>query len=92
MSCVYLYELCKLYELCNLCKLYGLCKSYELCKLYEYFMNWLKSLEITWFFFSKNLIFFLLIYKDGKSKLQKRKYWEKILKQYAAEPIFKGKE
>ena len=33
-----------------------------------------------------------LIYKDGKSELQKRRCWEKILEQYAKEPIFKDKE
>ena len=32
------------------------------------------------------------MYKGGKLKLQKRKYRDKILKQYAKEPIFKGKE
>ena len=41
-----------------------------------------------------NIIFlfkyFQWIYKDRKRKLQKRKYWEKIFKQYAKEPILKG--
>ena len=33
----------------------------------------------------------MLICKDGKLRLQKWKYWEKILKQYGKGPIFKGK-
>ena len=33
-----------------------------------------------------------LTYKNEKSKLQKWKYWEKIKRQYAKEPIFEGKE
>ena len=33
----------------------------------------------------------MLIYKDGKLRLQKWKYWEKILKQYGKGPIFKDK-
>ena len=35
---------------------------------------------------------FSLIYKNGKSKFWKRRYWQKILKEYAKEPIFEGKE
>ena len=76
------------YELCKLCKL---C---ELCKLYELFMNRLKSLKITWICFKYNIYCFQeffkkfpWIYKDAK-----RKYWQKILKQYAKEQIFTGKE
>ena len=44
------------------------CRLYELCKSYEYFYE---SLKITSFFVFK---MFLLIYKDGKPKLWKRKY------------------
>ena len=33
----------------------------------------------------------LWIDKDGKSKLQKLKYWDKMLKLYAKGSIFKGK-
>ena len=62
------------------------CRLYELCKSYEYFYE---SLKITSFFVFK---MFLLIYKDGKPKLWKRKYWEKIVKKYVKEPIFKSKE
>ena len=35
---------------------------------------------------------FLLIYKDGKPKLYKRKYWERMLKNFAKEPILKGQK
>ena len=37
--------------------------------------------------FKKNL----WIYMDGKSKLQKRKYWEKIPKQYVKKQVLKVK-
>ena len=56
----------------------------------------LKSVEIAWniifFVFEQNWFFFVNIYKDGKSKPCKRKYWQEILKQYVKEPSFKGKE
>ena len=48
------------------------CRLYELCKLHEYFMNHLKSVEISWnviFFVFKNVEFFSWIYKYEKSKL-----------------------
>ena len=57
-------------------------------------MNRLKSFEIAWnhlVFIFKKFGIFLFIYQDGKSII-KRKYWEKILKQYVKEPIFTGKE
>ena len=50
-------------------------------------LNCLKSLA-----FSKKNFFFLLLYKDGKTKLLKRKYSKKILKKYEKKPISKGKE
>ena len=50
------------------------------------FMNRLKHL----FFLSKKIEFFLLIYKDGKPKLWKWEYWEKMLKYNAKEPLCKG--
>ena len=34
----------------------------------------------------------MLLYKDGKPKLWKQKYWKKILKIYAKETVFKGKD
>ena len=49
-------------------------------------LNCLKSLA----FSKKN--FFLLLYKDGKTKLLKRKCSKKILKKYEKKPISKGKE
>ena len=42
------------------------------------FVNHLKSLEIAWnhlIFVFKQFGMFLLIYKDGKPKLKKLKYW-----------------
>ena len=56
-------------------KLYELCMQViwvELCKLHEYFMNHLKSVQISWnviFFVFKNVEFFSWIYKYEKSKL-----------------------
>ena len=44
---------------------------YRLYELYEYFYE---SLKITCFFVFENFGIFLLIYEDGKPKLQKRKY------------------
>ena len=48
------------------------------------FLNRLKWLDfcfqIIWKFF--------LIYEDGKPKLEKRKYWQKILKKYAKKKQF----
>ena len=45
---------------------------YELCKLYEYFMNHLKSLEITWNHlncFKCNFFFFLILNFFCKRKI-----------------------
>ena len=39
-----MHELCELHGFCTF---YELCKLYELCQSYEYFMNRLKSHEIT---------------------------------------------
>ena len=50
-------------HVCTLYELYGLCKSYK------YFYELLK---ITGFYFKTFGIF--LIYKDGKTKLQKQKH------------------
>ena len=60
-----------------------------------------ETVKITWNHFVLNIIFFSFqklvrnffwIYNDGKSKLLKSRYWKKILKQYAKEPTFQGKE
>ena len=44
-------------------------KLYELCKLSEYFLNHLKSLEITWITLNAIFLLLLLIYKNGEFKL-----------------------
>ena len=54
-------------------------------------INWIAS-DIIFFCFQEFFNKFSWKQKDGKSKLLKQKYWENILKQYAREPIFKGKE
>ena len=60
------------------------------CQLYESYEYYSELLKITCFF--KKKIFFLLLYKDGKTKLLKRKCSKKILKKYEKKPISKGKE
>ena len=54
-------------------------------------INWIAS-DIIFFCFQEFFNKFSWKQKDGKSKLHKQKYWENILKQYARESIFKGKE
>ena len=46
----------------------------DICRLYELYEYFYESLKITCFFVFENFGIFLLIYEDGKPKLQKRKY------------------
>ena len=70
------------------CKIYELSKLYQLCKLCEYLMNYLKSLQIawnqskkvTWFVLNIIILFSNFFKKLFLKKLEKRKYWDEILK------------
>ena len=66
---------------------------YESLKIaWNYSKNQLNCSDIIFFCFQEFFNKFSWKQKDGKSKLHKQKYWEDILKQYAREPILKGKE
>ena len=57
-----------------------------LVKITEHNLTCFKYNIFFLFFF---ILKYLLIYKNGKPKLLIRKYLEKILKNYAKEPIFR---